>query len=324
MAVSADPALRRYARFAWAALIWVLLVILWGAFVRATGSGAGCGDHWPACNGQVIPRDPSLETIIEFTHRLTSGVAMLAAVALPLWARRLFPAAHPARRYARLSLLLMLSEALLGAGLVVFGLVADNDGMARAGAMAAHLLNTFLLLAAMARTAYWATYPPAAPVPRRLPARLRRLGYAGSVGLLVVGMSGAIAALGDTLFPSESLAEAWAADWSSASHILIQLRILHPVLAVLVGAGIAAAAGRVAVHAPASRGLAQAVGGLVGLQIVLGVINVLLLAPVWMQLVHLLSADLLWLAWVLLAPAARIGAGFSNVPIPAAGEFPTR
>ncbi len=313
MAYSADLAVRRYTRFAWGALIWVLAVILWGAFVRATGSGAGCGDHWPACNGQVIPRDPSLETIIEFTHRLTSGAAMLAAIALPLWARRLFPAAHPVRRYARLSLLLMISEALLGAGLVLFGLVADNDGVARAAAMAAHLLNTFLLLAAMARTAYWATYPPEAVAPERLSKLLRRLGYGGSVGLLLVGMSGAIAALGDTLFPSESLGEAWAADWSSASHVLIQLRILHPVLAVLVGAAIVAAAARITAHreSPFAHRLAQAVGVLVGLQLALGVINVLLLAPVWLQLVHLLVADLLWIAWVLVAPAVR-RAGFSN------------
>lgn len=136
MSTVANPAAaRRYARFAWGALGYVILVILWGAFVRATGSGAGCGDHWPVCNGQVIPRDPSVETIIEFTHRLTSGLALIAAIVLPVWARRVYPVGHPVRLYARLSLLLMITEALVGAGLVLFQLVAENASIGRAIAM---------------------------------------------------------------------------------------------------------------------------------------------------------------------------------------------
>lgn len=310
MPIVAEPAdARRYARFAWGALGYVIFVILWGAFVRATGSGAGCGDHWPACNGQVIPREPSIETIIEFTHRLTSGLALIAAMVLPIWALRVYPAGHPVRLYARLSLLLMMTEALVGAGLVLFQLVAENASVGRAIAMGAHLVNTFLLLTAMARTA-WHAAPLIAPPEAPLPLRARLLGRFGSAGLVLVGVSGAIAALGDALFPSESLAEALRVDLSPTSHVLIQLRILHPVFAVLVGSTLAGLAPWIARSAGAGRGaarLASAIGGLVGLQIVLGVTNVLLLAPVWMQIVHLLVADLLWIAWVLLAPASGNG-----------------
>lgn len=315
MSTVANPAAaRRYARFAWGALGYVILVILWGAFVRATGSGAGCGDHWPVCNGQVIPRDPSVETIIEFTHRLTSGLALIAAIVLPVWARRVYPVGHPVRLYARLSLLLMITEALVGAGLVLFQLVAENASIGRAIAMGAHLVNTFLLLAAMARTA-WHAAPPIAPPDALLPRRARLLGRFGSAGLVLVGMSGAIAALGDTLFPSGSLAEALRADLSTTSHVLIELRILHPVFAVVFGATVAGLAPWIARSVGGGRGavrLASAIGGLVGLQIILGVINVLLLAPVWMQIVHLLVADLLWITWVLLAPAS--GRGRRPVP----------
>ncbi len=81
----------RFARYAWSALAFHLGVILWGAFVRASGSGAGCGQHWPLCNGQVVPGTPLTATIIEFTHRLTSGIAVVSVLVLVVWAFRGFP-----------------------------------------------------------------------------------------------------------------------------------------------------------------------------------------------------------------------------------------
>ena len=59
--------MRPFTRFAWAVLAANLAVVAWGAFVRATGSGAGCGQHWPPCNGAVVPRSPTAETAIEFS-----------------------------------------------------------------------------------------------------------------------------------------------------------------------------------------------------------------------------------------------------------------
>src|SRR5436853_6203595 len=86
------------ARFSIGVLCVNLAVIAWGAFVRATGSGAGCGSHWPLCNGEVLPRAPSVERIIEFSHRLTSGLSLLLVVALCVWAFRVHPRGHGVRR----------------------------------------------------------------------------------------------------------------------------------------------------------------------------------------------------------------------------------
>src|SRR5829696_8162535 len=115
--------LGRFAIYAWAVLAYNLLVILWGAYVRATGSGAGCGSHWPLCNGEVVPRAAAAQTLIEFTHRATSGLALLAVVALVAWVFQAFPRRHPARKGAASSLVLILTEAAVGAGLVLFELV---------------------------------------------------------------------------------------------------------------------------------------------------------------------------------------------------------
>jgi len=193
---------RRLARFAWLVLGYVVAVILWGAYVRATGSGAGCGAHWPLCNGEVVPRAPDAEMLVEFSHRITSGLALLAVVALLAWVRRGCARGHPARRAAGWSLVLMLTEAAVGAGLVLFRLVADNASMARALFMAVHLVNTFLLLACLALTAHFLS----GGRPVRVSSRPGVAGVlaAGFAGLLLAGVSGAIAALGDTLFPATS------------------------------------------------------------------------------------------------------------------------
>src|ERR1700732_3618630 len=95
--------MRGVTRFAWAVVWYNVLVILWGALVRATGSGAGCGNHWPLCSGEVVPQTPALATLIEFTHRATSGIDVVLVAVLVVWAFRAFPRRHPARRGATLS-----------------------------------------------------------------------------------------------------------------------------------------------------------------------------------------------------------------------------
>lgn len=296
--------LDRFAIYAWGVLGYNLLVVLWGAFVRATGSGAGCGDHWPLCNGTVVPRAESVATVIEFTHRLSSGLALLAVVAMLVWALRAFAPGHRVRAAAVASTILIFVEALLGAGLVLFELVGLNASWLRAFSMVAHLVNTFLLVAALTITAWWAS--GGAPV------RLRRQGTLGWTlaaalgGLLLVGATGAIAALGDTLFPARTLSEGLRDSFSADSHPLIQLRKLHPFLAIAVGALVVLCTRAAARARPSAevRWLASAAGGLYVAQLLAGTINIVLLAPVWMQLVHLLLADLLWVALVLLAASA--------------------
>lgn len=289
----------RLPRLAWLTLGWNVAVILWGAFVRASGSGAGCGAHWPLCNGEILPRAPAVATLVELTHRLTSGVALLLVFYLAYRMFRERPAGHPGRRAGALCVVFILSEAAVGAGLVLFRLVADNESVARALFMSVHLMNTFVLLACLTLTAHFTTADarPSLAAPRAWPFAV------AAVVLLLVGTSGAIAALGDTLYPATSLLGGIRAELSSTASLLVRLRLAHPVLALAGAAAVAYAALpvlRSAADTPAKRA-AQAVAGLVVVQLVAGLVNVALLAPVWLQIVHLLLADLVWIGLVLLA-----------------------
>lgn len=291
---SADS--RRFSRAAWIVLSYNILVVLWGAFVRATGSGAGCGDRWPLCNGVVVPRAPRIETIIEFTHRLTSGLALASVIGLCIWAFRLFPRRHRARFFAVLGVVFLFAEALLGAGLVLLQYVEHNASAGRAAYLSAHLVNTQILLAMLVMTAWFGARSSsrewhAAP----------RLIIAALPVSVIVAVSGAIAALGDTLFPASSLAGGIRQEFSGTATALLRLRVLHPVVAVAAGLfllAVAIAAMRSARPPVARTGSIVAV--LVGLQLAAGLINILLLAPVWIQILHLLLADLVWIALVVM------------------------
>lgn len=297
----------RFRTFAWGVLATTLAVILWGAYVRATGSGAGCGSHWPTCNGEIIPHPKRIETLIEFTHRATSGLVSILAVVELVLAFRAFPRRHRVRRAAALTTFFMATEGLVGAGLVLFEHVAHDASLARAGWMAAHLVNTFLLVASMTLTAHWA----GAGTPLLVRGRAGAVAALGAVlvATLFVGTTGAVVALGDTLFPAKSLAEGLAQDFSSTAHLLIRLRIWHPLAAVLTAAlALAVAVSLARSGSPSTRRAALAAIGAVGLQVVAGFVNLALLAPIAMQLVHLLLADLAWIALVLLA-ATVLGDG---------------
>jgi len=290
---------RHYAAFAWGVLGFNLLVIIWGAFVRATGSGAGCGSHWPLCNGDLLPDTSYQATFIEFAHRISSGIALLLVLALLVWCVRRYPRGSAMRITGWLTMLFIVIEALLGAGLVVFELVADNTSAARAVWMALHLANTFMLIAPLTLHAWWASggakvqAPPDATLSAALSVAL--------AGMLLLGISGAVAALGDTLFPARSLAEGLRQDLAPP-HILVRLRLLHPPIAAILGLYLLAVAWLAQRRAatPTSRRLALLLTLLFGIEVVVGIINVLLLAPVAIQLVHLFLATLLWISLVLL------------------------
>lgn len=287
---------QRFSRAAWGVLGYNMAVVLWGAFVRATGSGAGCGDRWPLCNGVMLPRAPRLETIIEFTHRATSGLAIVSVGLLCLWAFRLFPRGHRARLCAALSVIFLLAEALLGAGLVLLRYVEHNASAGRAAYLSAHLVNTQILLGMLTLTAWFG----GDPVSRRWRGAPRLVMAALPVAV-VVAVSGAIAALGDTLFPAASVASGMRQEFSRTASALLRLRALHPAVAV-IGAAVLLAAAMQAMRsgrAPATR-VGTVVMSLVLAQLAAGVLNILLLAPVWMQILHLLLADLLWIALVLM------------------------
>lgn len=297
--------LNRFARYVWIVVAVNLFVIVWGAYVRASFSGDGCGSHWPLCNGEVIPTTGLVKTLIELTHRLTSGVALLLVVGLVWRARRLFPPKDRVRRGAFWSLIFILIEALIGAALVKFELVAGNASVARAFVMSIHLVNTFLLLGVLSLTGWWAMGGEAL--------RLRGQGKVGAIfafglcGTLLIAVSGGVAALGDTLFPASSLAQGIRQDFSSAAHFLIRLRVLHPLFAVGIGLYVVAAASYVNnfLHTgQRTKRLTSILTTLFLVQLGAGILNVSLLAPVWLQLTHLLLADLFWIALVLNAASA--------------------
>lgn len=276
---------QRFTRFAWVTLGWNFLVILWGAFVRATGSGAGCGSHWPLCNGEVIPPSPTVQTLIELTHRLSSGLALLAVLALVWYARRLWPLGHAVRRWAWISLALILVEALLGAGLVLLEYVERNASAGRALYLCAHLTNTFLLLAALAATAWHAM------AEHRWSFRSTDPWLKGALAaILLASVTGAVAALGDTVYPAVSMLEGVRQEFSPESPALLRLRLIHPVVSVSAAVVVLIAA----FHSTRGRWQRAIAAGVV-VQLAAGAVNVLLLAPVWMQLLHLALAAALWL-----------------------------
>lgn len=288
------PLLKRAAALA---VAYNLAVILFGAWVRITGSGAGCGEHWPSCNGEVIPRAPSAQTVIEFTHRTTSGLALLVVVALAVVAFRTRPAGHRARKAAVAMLVFVLLEAAVGAGLVLFGLTAKDDSAARAIVIAIHLVNTLGLLASGLLTLHFAEAGPVAERPQE-----RGWISTGLGAVAVASATGAVTALGDTLFPVGT-AEAAAAQ----GHFLVSLRIVHPIVAIVTAALITIAARkmRIAATHPATERAAKLATALVHTQVLIGGANILLSAPGWMQIIHLLLANLAWLALVR-AAATRV------------------
>jgi len=339
---------RKFTAFAWFFVAYLVGVVLFGAWVRITGSGNGCGSHWPACNGAIIPQAPAAKTIIEYTHRLMSGLCGIIALVLVVWARRV---SRPVFRAALLTLFFLIVESLLGALLVKRHLVVDDVSVARAYTVALHLANTLLLTASAALLAWRASttkrgqstewgqstlslrgqsglFPAplhsgqSGPSPTPLhpgtasPAARSRvwLGLA-LVALLLTSMSGAVTALGDTVFPTQpaldgTLLAKIRADASPSQHFLVRLRVIHPAVAVLAALLVAG----VLIRSVSRRGsagtaygrLAALALGAVVCQTGLGFFNVLLAAPAWMQIVHLLMAQAVWiLTWLVYLASGR-------------------
>lgn len=288
----------RLRRFAALVTLYTIGVILFGAWVRVTGSGAGCGEHWPSCHGEVIPRAPNLKTIIEFTHRLTSGLDGMLILALFVAVFRTLPRGHRARTWAVRAGLFLILEALLGAVLVKFGLVAQDTSKVRVLVVAIHLINTLMLVASTAMVGLALEPAPAEAADR---SAYRKTQLAALLYMLICAM-GAVTALGDTLFPIvfgasvEHLAPS-----AESAHFLERVRLIHPLVAV-VGSLWILLVGAAAASAPAPlRSAGRLVVAGILLQTSLGVANIALSAPAWMQIVHLATANFVWLSLVWLA-----------------------
>jgi heme A synthase len=239
-----------------------------------------------------------------------SGVLLLGVLALLIWGWRSYPKGSPIRIGVTGSAAFVLSEALLGAALVLFGLVDSDSSVLRAVVTALHLLNTFILLAFLSLTAWWAY--PTDTMSGGKAISLKNKGYlpllfgVGLLGVIIIGMSGAITALGDTLFPAKSLAEGFALDNDANAHFLIRLRVYHPIIAIIVGVYTLSLVGYIygKFNGQATQRLSRVLGGLVLVQFAVGALNLFLLAPIVTQIIHLLIADLLWISYILLSASS--------------------
>jgi heme a synthase len=285
-------------RFAWAALYWNVAVVLWGAYVRATGSGAGCGNRWPLCDGDVVGANANGQTIVEFTHRITSVASLLVVTGLVVWCWRVTKKGDWARYSSVLAAVFLANEALLGAALVLLKHVGNDQSTGRLLFLSLHFGNTLLLLATLSLTAAWLSN---GSMSFTLISKWRVVGSIG-LGLLatmVTGITGAVAALADTLFPATSLPSSLEQDFSSGTPALVRVRLFHPAVAIVAACCVLWVIWRRSTGRNRFSGSAIALITLLFMQVIIGMTNVLFLAPVWIQIGHLFVADALWILLVL-------------------------
>lgn len=289
---------KTFARFAWLTLGYNVIVIIWGVFLRASKSGDGCGQHWLTCKGELIPTAPELKTIIEFTHRIMSGVDFFLVLALFIVAFIYYSKGDIVRKFAAISFLFMITEALVGAGLVLTGNTAESTNATRPLWAIGHLINTFILLAALTLTAFYANNK------RKLDfSHGKKLWFAlATIGLLLIGSSGVLAALSSMLFPSATLVEGIRQDLSQTANALVRLRISHPILSVLISVGVLFYVAWIKRIRQTDRKLsrfASIFSVLILVQVAFGAATLLSLGPILMQLGHLFLADMVWIFFVL-------------------------
>ncbi len=291
-----------FVRYAWFTLSYNIVVILWGVFLRASHSGDGCGQHWITCQGEAIPSAPELKTAIEFSHRVTTTLAGFIVIGLVIWAFRKFGKGSMARKMASLSLLFIIIEGAIGGGLVLTGNTAANWTPSRPFWAAGHLINTFILIALLALTAWYAQRDRSAY--RDISRNTVLLLGLGVAAIFLTGISGSMAALTNMLFPSASIAEGIAKDFAANSHILLRLRILHPLLSVFTAVFLLFLAAWLRRNANDSKEVsrwATVLSVLIVIQVGFGAVTLLTLAPIVMQLGHLFLADAVWISFVLLS-----------------------
>ena len=288
-----------FRRYSWFLVGYNVMVILWGAVVRSTGSGAGCGSNWPLCNGEIIPRAESVHTVIELIHRVTSTADGFLVILLVLFAFRTYGKKSNVFRWAVAALVFIIIEGLLGRMLVVREWVADNVSVIRAVAVAVHLTNTYILLLTLTTTAWLAS--------KGKEVKFRKLRIVNNLLIPAIFLAilfsamGAITALGDTLFPSESLITGFQKNFDPTANFLIRLRVIHPILAILTSGYIL-----FVIRFIQTKQLGGEVDrrgrwlqGVIFVQVFAGGITVLTLAPIVMQILHLFFADVFWISLVL-------------------------
>lgn len=293
-ATSEVKSLRSYRRFSFMLLIYALVIILWGAWVRISGSGDGCGPHWPLCHGQIwlnTSFTDQAKMLIELTHRVKSGLFGILVLIQFFWSRKLFAKTEPSRKAASMTLLFTITEALLGAKLVLLGLVANDSSGLRAFSMSLHLGNTLLLLYCL--TACWQSGIKDS-LKFLMPEKKILFCH---LSLLLIAITGSWAALASTLFPAKSLLEGISADFSPDSHWLLRIRILHPVLAFSLTCICLSILQKYkeGLKNPSLRALASRTQLLIAITVLVGLTTLLSGSPTILKITHLLSADFAWI-----------------------------
>jgi cytochrome c oxidase assembly protein subunit 15 len=314
----ADPIpSKRLKVLAWSVLWLTVAVVIGGALVRATDSGAGCGESWPICGGQFIPEIGNHHTAIEVSHRLMTGLLGIALVSVFLLVRRDFPKEHRLRRAVFAAGVLLVIESLLGASLVLFGWVEFDASIARLIVVPLHLVNTFLLVGAMTLVGFFASGGRGFRVD--LSKRRDQLVVGGLGIVLVMGATGALNALADTLIQSDALAAAVPGEIQVTEPVLRQIRAIHPFVAIIGGLALFMLVRYLALEAGRTvQWLALGIQGVIWLQFFIGLLNIALEVPLELQLIHLFVADLLWIATVLLG--AHLSGGSAREPLQPADQ----
>ena len=286
--------------FSWTMLWLTVAVVVGGALVRATDSGAGCGESWPICGGQIIPEIGNYHTAIEVSHRLMTGLLGFVLIAVFVLVRRRYDKSHRLRRAVFAAGMLLIIESLLGASLVLFGWVEYDASIARLIVVPIHLINTFLLVAAMALVAYFAGGGRAFRVD--LSKTLDKV-LAASLGIvLLIGATGALNALADTLIKSDTLRTPVAGEVLVTEPVLRQIRTIHPFVAIIGGLALYMLVRYLTAEASRRvRMMGFGVQGVIWLQFIVGLVNIALNVPLEIQLIHLFVADVLWIFVVLMS-----------------------
>ncbi|MBT8198380.1 MAG: COX15/CtaA family protein [Acidimicrobiia bacterium] len=291
----------RFVQLAWFSLVVTTIVISTGALVRATESGAGCGESWPRCDGALIPVSTDAATVIEFTHRMATVASSIAVAWLVIWALRAVGRSHRVGRAALATAGFFAGEVVIGALLVVFGWVDQDSSVGRLIVVPLHLVNTFLLLGAITLVAWWAAGHRAI----EWKGAARRPVAVAIGGMLLIGITGAWNALADTLFPPDSVLDAVRQEFGNSAELLVRLRVIHPIVAIAVGLSLVWFARRVRARLDDdARRFSRWIELIVFGQFVIGILNIALLTPVEVQLIHLAVADVLWVLVVLVAASA--------------------
>jgi len=307
-----DSTRRRAALLSLIAAAYTYVLVVFGGIVRITGSGLGCGDDWPRCNGHWIPPF-TFETIIEYTHRLLAagiGLVVLGAVGYA-FARRNAPGMAGRGGLLRplgLATLLFVAQALLGAVTVRLELPTQ---VTVAHFVTAMLFIATLIVAAVRGGIFGESRGVSPDLTAADTDRLRKVATwsltAAIIGLIVVAF-GAITAntpgapAGCMGFPLCS-----GALLPTAGAVPAEIQWAHRVAAftlLFVVIAAAAATRRAGAAAPVRRAARISVG-LVLAQLVVAAMLIELVLPPFLQALHLAVGAAVWFS--LVAWAAQAG-----------------